>query len=188
MKAYHEGVGVRVSTGNVYRELQRLMAQGLVMSAQHAEVADPRQTPYVITAAGVAEFDAWFVSPASVANASSPEDQLSARVLLLDKVPTVDGRRVLEAWQSDLWLRAKTLERARDLALAGAARSDRRGFSTLPFLLARHIRRVTADLAVLEELREAFDAWVTAQSGAEGKGLDARTEPSPPARRTHARR
>ena len=138
MKMYLEGVGVRVSTGNVYRELQRLMAQGLVTTAEHAKMTDPRQTPYVITAAGAAEFDRWFANPALVALANSPEDQLSARVLLLDRVPTAAARQVLEAWQSDLWLRAKTVERARELTIAGAARDERRAFSTLPRYLSVH--------------------------------------------------
>src|ERR1041384_8270310 len=52
MKAYEERSGLRVSIGNIYRELQRLLAEGSIVSAANPPGADPRRTPYAITAQG----------------------------------------------------------------------------------------------------------------------------------------
>ena len=48
MKAHGERSGLRLSTGSFYRELGRLMAEGLVRSTATPEGEDPRRTPYSI--------------------------------------------------------------------------------------------------------------------------------------------
>ena len=69
MKEYQEHTGLRLSTGNFYRELQRLSVEGLVRTASNPEGADPRRAPYRITEAGAA-FDA--------AHAIDPADPIAA--------------------------------------------------------------------------------------------------------------
>src|SRR5437773_2069439 len=58
-KAYKLRSGGKISTGNFYRELQRLVADGLACTASNPPGADPRRTPYAITTVGRATFDAW---------------------------------------------------------------------------------------------------------------------------------
>src|SRR5213596_1396376 len=52
MKAYRERSGVRLSIGNVYRELSRLAGEGLIVAATNPPGADPRRVPYRITDKG----------------------------------------------------------------------------------------------------------------------------------------
>src|SRR5438046_9963574 len=52
MKAYRERSGVRMSIGNVYRELSRLAGEGLIAAATNAPGADTRRVPYRIMARG----------------------------------------------------------------------------------------------------------------------------------------
>ena len=49
VKEYRERSGMEVSTGNFYRELQRLVVDGLIRSAANPPEADARRTPYEIT-------------------------------------------------------------------------------------------------------------------------------------------
>ena len=62
VKAYRERSGVEVSTGNFYRELQRLVLDGLIRSADNPPEADARRTPYEITQLGVSVFDEWLTA------------------------------------------------------------------------------------------------------------------------------
>jgi len=45
MKAYEERSGIRLSIGNIYRELQGLVAAGLIAPAQNQPGADARRSP-----------------------------------------------------------------------------------------------------------------------------------------------
>src|SRR5262249_35699426 len=89
----------------------------------------------------------------------SREDQLSARLLFLAHVDPALARRVLERWQGDLWVVAKTLERARETALLRND-TDPTAFPTLPLALGRRLRHVAADLAHAEEPRAALEQWL----------------------------
>ena len=82
VKAYRERSGVDVSTGNFYRELQRLVLDGLIRSASNPPGADARRTPYEITDVGISLFDEWFTTRDAGA-ASLSEDDLSARALFV---------------------------------------------------------------------------------------------------------
>jgi hypothetical protein len=57
MKEYRERSGLQVNTGSFYRELQRLVAEGLVQTVANPTDADPRRAPYQITETGSACFD-----------------------------------------------------------------------------------------------------------------------------------
>lgn len=153
-KQYRDLSGIHLNTGNFYRELQKLAARGLVRSVANPDGADPRRSPYEITAAGLAAFEAWLTGPAR-ARPEDYEDELSYRALFVgDQAPT-EARDVLERWQEALWFSGKILERAREAAVH--AGSPDGSTHLLALLLARRLKHVTADLQFLEELRGAYE-------------------------------
>jgi DNA-binding PadR family transcriptional regulator len=127
MKVYRERSGVQISTGNFYRELQRLAMEGLVRTAANPDGADPRRAPYEITDAGIMAFDSWLSR--NQAAIGQYDDELSARALFISEADAALVRQVLERWQEELWLRSKMFERLRETVLtqpaaAGSARSQ----------------------------------------------------------------
>ena len=64
---------------------------------------------------------------------------------------------VLDQWQQDLWLRGKTVERARDNALRRAPGPDATALDALPLLLGRGMKLNAADLDFLAQLRVALE-------------------------------
>jgi DNA-binding PadR family transcriptional regulator len=151
MKEYRDRAGIQVSTGNFYRELARLVAEGLVRTASKSPGTDPRRAPYEITGAGAAAFDAWLHEPLGPLIAAQ-DDGLSARAVFLADAQPATVATVLDRWQEELWLKGKMLERARDEALRAAGGGERPG-SALPLLLARRLRHIAADLEFLDEFR-----------------------------------
>src|SRR5437899_4488561 len=63
MKEYRQQSGIEISIGNVYRELQRLAADGLVRPSANPPGVDPRRVPYEITPAGLTAFQRWLSTP-----------------------------------------------------------------------------------------------------------------------------
>ena len=161
MKRYRQRTGLSINTGSFYRELARLMAERLIMSAMRGADADPRRAPYVITDAGIAAFDEWFAAPIPAGSTSSGEDQLAARLLFLCEAPPEVARAVLGTWQDALWLRAKKLDHARDTVLADP--EGRSGFDVLPHLLARRLRHIAADIELIDDLRRTYETWAATQ-------------------------
>ncbi len=155
MKAYKARSGTQISTGNFYRELQRLAAVGLVRPVTNPAGADPRRAPYEITEAGVAAFDAWLSGP-NESPLGQYDDELSTRALFVACAEPAVTRRVLDRWQEELWMHGKTIERARETASRcdGAAQPR---LSALTLLLARRLKHVAADLEFIEELRAAYE-------------------------------
>jgi DNA-binding PadR family transcriptional regulator len=160
MKAYRERCGVQISTGNFYRELQRLTVEGLVRTAANPDGADPRRTPYEITEAGVLAFESWLSRP-NQSVMGQYDDELSARALFVTEANASLMNQVLDRWQEELWIQSKMLERSREMALLPRTDGEPRRFAALPVLLARRLKHVAADLEFLEELRTAYDAWST---------------------------
>ena len=159
MKEYKARSGLQISTGNFYRELQRLEGEGLVRAVINPEGADPRRAPYEITEAGAAAFDAWLCGP----NASALgqyDDELSTRALFVAAADPAVTRKVLAQWQEELWIRSKMLERAREHALLQRPGVDPTRFGALPHLQARRLKHIAADLEFIEELRVAYEEWV----------------------------
>jgi DNA-binding PadR family transcriptional regulator len=159
VKEYRERSGAEVSTGNFYRELQRLVFEGLIRAADNPPDADARRTPYAITELGIEAFDEWFTSR-DAADGAFSEDDLSARSLFVADADPAMVTVVLDRLEENLWYCGKTIERARQLALARAAAPTR--FDVLSLLLARRLKRVAADLEFLEEVRAAYIHWLSA--------------------------
>ena len=160
MKEYKARSGLQISTGNFYRELQRLAAEGLVRAVTNPDGADPRRAPYEITDAGAAAFDAWLSGPNATA-LGQYDDELSTRALFVAGAEPVVTRKILERWQEELWIRSKTLERARESTLTSPAGNAARRFNALLHLQARRLKHIAADLDFVEELRSAYEEWVT---------------------------
>jgi DNA-binding PadR family transcriptional regulator len=117
VKAYRERSGVDVSTGNFYRELQRLVLDGLIRGADNPPEADARRTPYEITPLGMTVFDEWLTA-ADAGAGGCAEDELSARILFADETDAATMLRVLDRLQENVWFFGKSLERARRQAPA----------------------------------------------------------------------
>ena len=183
MKEYRDRAGVQVSTGNFYRDLQRLVSNGLVRTVDRAPDGDPRRTPYQITDAGRQSFRQWFVDLTQFGIGNGHEDELSARIAFLGDVDPADARAVLAHLQDELWVRAKSLERARAAALANMSTDPNRGLPVLAIMLGRRMRRVAAELAFLEDLRGTYDEWLTKRP----PPVERRPEPAATARPTPVR-
>jgi DNA-binding PadR family transcriptional regulator len=165
VKAYRERSGADVSTGNFYRELQRLVIDGLIRSADNPPEADARRTPYEITALGIEVFDEWLTAPQVGSGNGSSEDEISARALFADEADPKQMLRVLEQLQENLWFSGKAIERARQQGLTRAAAPERAAqFGGLPLLLSRRLRHIATDLEFLEEFRIAFEHWLATRT------------------------
>src|SRR5262245_61331844 len=98
-KEYERLTGRRISAGNVYRELQRMVGEGLIRQLPKARDGDQRREPYQITETGRTAFDAWF---SEIPRASAPGDsELAARALFFADVQPSVAKQVIEVWRSD---------------------------------------------------------------------------------------
>jgi DNA-binding PadR family transcriptional regulator len=163
MKEYRRRSGLQVSTGNFYRELQRLVVDGLVRTVRNPADADPRRAPYAITEEGVAAFDAWLSGPAG-SGFGRYEDELSARALFVVESEPAAVRVLLDTWKEELWLRSKVQERTRETALARLAAEQSGSLSVLPLLLARALKHIATDIEFLDQLDEAYHKSLAAGS------------------------
>jgi DNA-binding PadR family transcriptional regulator len=159
MKEYRERSGLQLSTGNFYRELQRLVGEGLVQTVMNPAAADPRRAPYEITDAGSVAFDAWLAGPPG-SGIGRYQDELSSRALFLANADPDVARALLETWKEELWIRSKAHERACGVARAQLSDRNARSFFALPLLLARSMKHVAADLQFLDEFAAAYEDWL----------------------------
>lgn len=152
MKAYRERSGVAISTGNFYRELQRLVLDGLVETAPCPPDEDSRRSHYVVTRQGLDAFESWLLSPP--VHIANYDDELSSRAVFVgDSAPPL-AQRLLEKWRDAVWVHGKTLEREREALLAREPERGR-GYDARVLLLARRLKHISADLEFIDELRHA---------------------------------
>ena len=155
---YKARSGNQVSAGNFYRELARMAGDRLVQTGVNPPDADARRIPYQITEKGRHSFDEWLIGP------GRDDGDLSAWLLFVDRVPPEIRDRLLDRWQDDLWLRGKSLSRAReDALLMQQSRHDTVRYNVLASLLSRRLKQVTADLEFLKEFRNDLLSWLIAQ-------------------------
>src|SRR5690242_16267382 len=136
MKAFAARSGLRLSIGNVYRELQRLRSGGHIEPVENPADADPRRAPYRITDAGRGELAAWFALPAE-SFVREPVDPLCCRLALVDDF---DGPRAI-GFLNDLEIELGQLRRAAERRV-GKGRESR----VLAVLLGRRARHLAADM------------------------------------------
>jgi DNA-binding PadR family transcriptional regulator len=166
------------SSGNVYRELAKLAADGLIAQRQNPYGDDPRRVPYQITDAGRGVFDRWIVSPRTV------ELEFDVWVMVIDRVPPEALEQLLERRQERLWLKAKLITEEREDALR--AGETHRGLTASLSLAALH---VAAELEWLRELRRDLEVrGAAAQPGRAVARMVARGADRGAVRLTAARR
>jgi DNA-binding PadR family transcriptional regulator len=133
--------GRPLASGNLYRELARLAAQGLVTGCDNAASADPRRVPYRITDAGRAAFDLWLASPDTV------DDELEEWLTFVDRLPPDALGRLLDRQLERLWACGRQLAEKREEA-AG------RPHPSLSAWLSLRTRRTAADVEFVQELHD----------------------------------
>ncbi|HZP41768.1 MAG TPA: PadR family transcriptional regulator [Candidatus Binatia bacterium] len=138
--------GTKMSPGNFYRELTRLMNAGLVQTGSNPPGADARRIPYTITERGRQVFDRWLASP------TREDEDIGSWLLFVHLVDREARDDILERYREDLWMRNKLLTRTRDDALR-ARREKPEDYDPLPVIVARQIKQVSAELSFLDEFR-----------------------------------
>jgi hypothetical protein len=174
MKEHEARSGQRISTGSFYRELGRLLADGLVRTIASPPDGDPRRTPYVVTEEGAALFDAWFRRRPG--EPSSSEDDLAARGVFLRDTDPASVHQMLSDWEETLWLRSKILERQRKAVLKALQESGASELASPALLISRRLAHVSADIEFLEKLSKAYGQWLVEQerAAAPGRSVDRR--------------
>ena len=153
--SYRARSGLRTNPGNFYRELAKLVAQGLIEQDIRPRDADPRRIPYRITEHGRDEFDTWMLEPIS------GDGALEAWVLFADMLSVEDRQRVLERRQEELWLMNKSLARSREDLRRATRPEDPAEYRPAAYVLLRRVKQVTAELEFLEELRRKLEHVAT---------------------------
>jgi DNA-binding PadR family transcriptional regulator len=153
--SYRARSGLRTNPGNFYRELAKLVAQGLIEQDIRPRDADPRRIPYRITEHGRDEFDTWMLEPIS------GDGALEAWVLFADMLSVEDRQRVLERRQEELWLMNKSLARSREDLRRATHPEDPAEYRPAAYVLLRRVKQVTAELEFLEELRRKLEHVAT---------------------------
>jgi DNA-binding PadR family transcriptional regulator len=162
MKAYCAGSGPQIGTGNFYRELGRLLADGSIETAERSASVDPRRAPYRITARGAARFDEWFAAPLGKSQGERVDD-LALRLVVLPKTDWDMVRQTLELWKNDLWLRVKLLEQSRDREASRGGGIDR----VRSLVFGRRLGHLAVDIELLDALLREFGAEASVPAGAE---------------------
>jgi DNA-binding PadR family transcriptional regulator len=175
MSQYRRRSGSTASAGSFYRVLARLTNQGLVTAGANPPDVDTRRIPYQITERGAQAFDRWLVSPGS-------SDELTERLLFVDRLPHDAMTRLLDRWQEELWLRGKALARMHADAVHDRPRVGDARPQPLPALLTRRMKQVEADLEFLKGFRLEFDAWL------QKRRASAEKPPQPATKRSRAPR
>lgn len=184
MKAYCERAGARIGSGSFYRELARLVREGLVTTVDPSPDADPRRAPYRISNRGIAAFDAWLVAPHR-ASMGSQDDSVSVAVLFLTRASPDAARALFRSLQDEFWMRSKAFERAREAAPRRKAKvGSEPEFDSLDLLLARRQKHVAAEIQFVEELRAAYEIWSAQER--DRKTRETQTSPRTIARRVRS--
>jgi DNA-binding PadR family transcriptional regulator len=136
--------GRPLASGNLYRELARLAAQGLVAACDNVASDDPRRVPYCITDAGRETFDRWLTSPKTL------EGELEEWLTFLDRVPPDALGRLLDRQLERLWACGRQLADVR-VEAASPDRSPHRSFAAW---LSLRTRRTAADVEFVQELHD----------------------------------
>lgn len=149
MKGYTERMGVRLSIGNVYRELQRLVAEGLIFTAANPPGADPRRAPYGLTERGREALSAWLVAPVEGPGRSIGEE-IAFRLAVLGDLEWRVAGPVLERLRAELWGIAKRIEQERAEPSNGNASG--RLFRIRETLLRRRAMQLATDIELIDEI------------------------------------
>lgn len=150
MKGYTERLGIGLSIGNVYRELQRLVGEGMIFTAANPPGADPRRAPYGLTERGREALSDWLRTPVEGPGRSVSEE-VTFRLAVIGDLDADLAAQALEGIRQELWALAKRIERERaDLPARGS--SGGKLFRIRETLLRRRAMQLAADIELVEEL------------------------------------
>ena len=181
VKEYGERSGGTIGSGTFYRELQRLLREGLIRSSAGLCEIDARRTPYEITELGIAAFDAWFTGQVTSLGRFS-DDELSARALFVPQADPAVVADLFNAIKESLWVLSRQLERERQRGGERAAGGNGADIAAIrSLLLARRQKYVAADL-------DLIDALLSSSQVAHRPAAIAATPPADPAVRKASRR
>jgi DNA-binding PadR family transcriptional regulator len=156
-KAIERRFGRRIQNGKFYHLLRTMADDGWIRAAHSP--TETRCTPYEITPAGSAEFDAWLVDVDELDPAG--DDAVSARAGFAFELAPASGVTFFAAMENVLSARWKRLEHERERALARRHADGREAMRAL--LLRRSSEHALTDLNWLREARavaERLDAPV----------------------------
>ena len=154
VKEYRERSGIEVSTGNFYRELQRLVVDGLIRSTANPPEADARRTPYRSPSVGVVGRST-NGSPLPTRPAASSPRTICRRARCSWATPTRGRpRRCSSTWKRTSGSPARPWS-ARARSCSPGRRTPER-LDVLPLLLTRRLKRLAADLEFRRGLRDAL--------------------------------
>src|SRR5262245_10541688 len=112
MKSYQERMGVPLSIGSVYRELQHLVADGLIVTSANPPGADPRRTTYALTDRGHEALAAWLTGPVD-GPGRNVNEEVAYRLAIVGELDTETAGRALRTLYDRLWELAKRVETER---------------------------------------------------------------------------
>ncbi len=165
MKGYEERTGVKMSSGNFYRELIRLTIDGMVRFTENPSDSDPRRAPYVITDEGKAAFDEWLADLDRIRVGPEACDDVVGRAMFFGVADPNTVRGLINHWVEELWYKTKDTERSRDAVLTA---EDEVPFPVRSLLLARRLKHMAADIEFLTELGETYEQWISTRGEAGG--------------------
>jgi DNA-binding PadR family transcriptional regulator len=163
LKEYRWLSGCQLSVGNIYRELQRLLSDGLIEPTPNPPGADARRTPYRITREGVVAFDAWLTNPRT-GNVGDYHDEMSLRACLVVQMAGSPVGEVLDRWKEELTIRRSALSRERPGTARPTSIGSGEQFDSLTLLAGRRLKHLAVDVEFVEDLRAAYGAWSNGSS------------------------
>ena len=150
---YLKQSGLQLGTGNFYRELMRLAADGLVKAVANPPDADARRIPYEITETGRTDFDRWLLTE------HRNHDDLNEWILFSNRVPRDVRDRILAQRLDETWLRNKMLARNREQRLQEFGQE----YSPPLASIDRQMKQNAAEIEFLEEFRDQAMVWDTGE-------------------------
>jgi DNA-binding PadR family transcriptional regulator len=145
-KRYRGLSGIGVASGSFYRQLGRMVVDGLIRISSPAPDEDARRMPYQITDHGIGTFDTWLTK-------QLPDDDLVTRGLFLGLLQPSTRDDVLHTWEAHIETLRESIEVGRAKLLA---QSSEDAVRVLPLLHDRRLRILRADLEFLRALRRAY--------------------------------
>lgn len=168
MKSYQERMSVRLSIGNVYRELQRLAADGLITTAANPPGTDIRRTVYRLTEHGREALYVWLGTPVEGPGRSAAEE-VGCRLAVLGDLDDEKASEVLSTLRQELWALAKTVEHER--ATAPPADNWHGPVSAIrETLLRRRAMLLAADIELVTDLISSLERRLASAGGTEAVG------------------
>jgi DNA-binding PadR family transcriptional regulator len=150
IKDYETRTGFTLCSGNVYRALQRLVADGLIRVVPGPDGGDTRRAPYQITPRGVTVIDEWLARPNPV-GVGTHHDELSTRAALIGTPDPATSAQGLEQWREELLVLTHSLQRL--LGEPPAADRVDPEVETRHLIMTRRVQQLAVDLEFIDRLR-----------------------------------